>query len=143
MLRNSASDRKSVFRAGFRPDYKRESPKIGPPAGGWIWKPSRLDSERNPARKPDFLPGSTTGVCEIKAVLTHLTMSRQPLSPIFQCWRACLCEHKAVRNKSRILREDGAEQGNIEIGETGFTRKPKKAIFFERLLFRKYRYCVT
>ena len=56
--------RKSGFRAGFRPDSSRESIKIGPPgglrpAGGTILRLSRLESSRNPARKPDFRPGST------------------------------------------------------------------------------------
>ncbi len=45
-----------------------------------------------------------------------------------------------MRNKSRILNEDGAEQGNVEIGEKGFPRKPERANLFERLLFRKHRY---
>ncbi len=39
--------RKSGFRAGFRP------------AGGLILRLSRLESGRNPARKPDSRPGST------------------------------------------------------------------------------------
>ena len=56
--------RKSVFRAGFRPESSRESFKIGPPgplrpAGGPILTLSRLESGRNPARKTDFRPGST------------------------------------------------------------------------------------
>ncbi len=54
--------RKSVFRAGCRPDSNRKSFKIGPPAGrrpAPIVKLSRLESGRNPARKPDFWPGST------------------------------------------------------------------------------------
>ena len=55
--------RKSGFRAGFRPDSNRESLKIGPPAGrrpagGPILTASRLESGRNPARKPDFRRGS-------------------------------------------------------------------------------------
>ena len=83
--------------------------------------------------------GSGTGVCEIKAVLANLTMSFQPPPPLFQCWRACLCECKAVRNKSRVLREDGAEQGNVELGEMGCPRKPERANLFERLLLRKHR----
>ncbi len=54
-------DRKSCFRAGFRPESNREKPQIGPPAGlrpagGPIWGPSRLASGRNPTRKPDFRP---------------------------------------------------------------------------------------
>ncbi len=53
---------KASFRAGFRPDSNRENNKIGPPAGrrpvgGPILKLSRLESGRNPARKPDFRPG--------------------------------------------------------------------------------------
>ena len=56
--------RKSGFRAGFRPDSSRGNLKIGPPAGlrpagGPILMLSRLESGRNPARKPDFRPGST------------------------------------------------------------------------------------
>ena len=56
--------RKSGFRAGFRPDSIRESIEISPsagrrPAGGLILMLSRLESGRNPARKPDFRPGST------------------------------------------------------------------------------------
>ncbi len=43
-----------------------------------------------------------------------------------------------MRNKSRVLREGGAEEGNIEIGGTGFPRKPKRANLCERLLFRKH-----
>ena len=89
---------------------------------------------------PENTLASGTGVCEIKAVLTNLSISLQPPSPLFQCWRACLCECKVVRNKSRVLREDGAEEGNIEIGGTGFLRKPERANLCERLLFRKHRY---
>ena len=56
--------RKSGFRAGFRLDSNRENIKIGPPAGlrpaeGPILMFSRLESGRNPARKPDFQPGSS------------------------------------------------------------------------------------
>ena len=51
-----------------------------------------------------------------------------------------MCECKVVRNKSLVLREDGAEEGNIEIGGTGFLRKPERANLCERLLFRKHRY---
>ncbi len=52
----------SGFWAGFRLDSNRESFKLGPPAGrrpagGPILSLSRLES--NPARKPDFRPGST------------------------------------------------------------------------------------
>ena len=72
--------------------------------------------------------GSGTGVCEIKAVLSNLTKSLQPPSPLFQCWRACLCECKVVRNKSLVLREDGAEQGNIEIGGRGFPKNQRGQI---------------
>ncbi len=36
-----------------------------------------------------------------------------------------------MRNKSLLLREDGAE-GNIEIGGTGFLRKPEMANLCER-----------
>jgi hypothetical protein len=50
--------RKSGFRAGFRPDASRESLNIGPPAGLRILMRPRLESDRNPARKPDFRPGS-------------------------------------------------------------------------------------
>ena len=63
--------------------------------------------------------GSGTGVCEIKAVLTNLIMSRRPPSPLFQCLRESCGEWKVVRTQSRVLREGSAEQGNIEIGETG------------------------
>ena len=84
-------------------------------------------------------PESGTGVCEIKTALANLTISLQPPPPLFQCWRACLCEGKVVRNKSRVLREDGAEEGNIEIGGTGFPRKPERANLRERLLIRKHR----
>ncbi len=50
-------------RAGFRPDYNRESLNIGSPAGhrpsgGQILRLSRLESGRHAARKPDFWPGS-------------------------------------------------------------------------------------
>ncbi len=56
--------RKTNFRASFRPDSNWESLKIGPPAGrrpagGPILRLSRLESGRNPARKPDSRPGST------------------------------------------------------------------------------------
>ncbi len=56
--------RKSGFRAGFRQDSIRESLKIGPPAGfrpagGPILKLPRLESGRNPTRKPDPRPGNT------------------------------------------------------------------------------------
>jgi hypothetical protein len=44
---------KSGFRAGCRPDSCRGNLKIGPPAG------LRPAGKRNPARKPDFWPGST------------------------------------------------------------------------------------
>jgi hypothetical protein len=55
---------KSVFRTGFRPDSNRKNFKSGPPAGrkptgGPILTFSRLESGRNPSRKPDFRPGST------------------------------------------------------------------------------------
>ena len=50
-----------------------------------------------------------------------------------------MCECKVVRNKSLVLREDGAEEGNIEIGGTGFLRKPERANLCERLLCRKHR----
>ena len=55
--------RKSVFRAGFRPDSSRESLNIGPPAGlrpagGLMLKLFRLEFGRNPARKTGFRPGS-------------------------------------------------------------------------------------
>ncbi len=48
--------RKSNFRAGFRPDSKRESVKIGPPGGlrpggGQILMFSRLESGRKKRRK--------------------------------------------------------------------------------------------
>ncbi len=49
---------KSVFRAGFRPDSSRESPKIGSP-GQPNLRLSRLETGRNPARKPHIRPGST------------------------------------------------------------------------------------
>ncbi len=84
-----------------------------------------------------------TSVCEIKVVLANLTMSRQPPSTLFQCWRACSCECKVLRNKSRGLREDVAEKGNVEIGGTGFPRKPERANVVERHLFRKHRYLAT
>ncbi len=53
--------RKSGFWAGFRPDSRRESIKIGPLAGrrlagGPILMFSRLDSGRDPARKLDDPP---------------------------------------------------------------------------------------
>ncbi len=56
--------RKSGFRAGLRPESYRESFKVGHPAGlrpagGLILKLSRLESGRNPARKPHFQAGST------------------------------------------------------------------------------------
>ncbi len=56
--------RKSGLRARFRWDSNRENLKIGPaaglrPAGGPILMLSRLESGRNPARKPDFRTGST------------------------------------------------------------------------------------
>ncbi len=50
---------KSVFRAGCRPDSIREGLQIGPSAGGPILMFSRLESGRNPTRKPDFRPGAT------------------------------------------------------------------------------------
>ncbi len=40
-----------------------------------------------------------------------------------------------MRNKSLVLCEDGAEEGNIEIGGTGFPRKPESANLCERLFF--------
>ncbi len=54
--------RKSGFRAGFRPDSRRESLKIGHPAYrrpavGLVLKFFRFESGRNPARKPDIRPG--------------------------------------------------------------------------------------
>ncbi len=57
--------RKSGCRAGCRPDSSRGSLKIGPsaslrPAGGQILRFFRIESGRNPARKPDFRPGSST-----------------------------------------------------------------------------------
>ncbi len=55
MLRNSASGRRSVFRAGFRPDSNRENLKIGSPVGGPILKLPRLESGRNLAREPPRL----------------------------------------------------------------------------------------
>jgi hypothetical protein len=53
---------KSGFRAGSRPDSNRETIKVGPPAGPLpagvlMLSRSRLESGRNPARKPDFRPG--------------------------------------------------------------------------------------
>ncbi len=83
--------------------------------------------------------GFNTGACEIKAILSN-RCAASAIPTLFQCWRACLCECKVVRSKSRVLREDGAEQGNTEIGETGFPRKPERVNLFERLLFRKHRY---
>jgi hypothetical protein len=55
---------KSAFRAGFRPDCYQESAEIGPPAGlrpagGPISVLTRKQSKRNPARKPNFRPGSS------------------------------------------------------------------------------------
>ncbi len=65
--------RKSGFRAGFRPDSNRENIKIGPPAdlrpaGVPILRLSRLESGRSPARKPDFRPGSSTILRNIKSI---------------------------------------------------------------------------
>ncbi len=52
-----------------------------------------------------------------------------------------MSECRVVRSKSFALREGGAEHGNVEIGETGFPRKPERAYLFERLLlFCKHRY---
>ncbi len=55
--------RKFGFRTGFRPPSSWESPEIGPsggrrPAGGPFVRIARLESGRNPARKPDLRPGS-------------------------------------------------------------------------------------
>ncbi len=48
--------RKSLFRAGFRPDSNRESLNIDTPAGlGRIVELSGLESGRNPARRPQGL----------------------------------------------------------------------------------------
>ncbi len=48
----------------FRPDPRRENLDIGPlagrgPAGEPMLRLIRLESNRNPGRKPDFWPGST------------------------------------------------------------------------------------
>jgi hypothetical protein len=56
--------RRSGFRDGFRPDSNRGCLTIGPPAGlrptGVLTlRLSLLESGRNPARNPDFWPGST------------------------------------------------------------------------------------
>ncbi len=57
---------KPGFRAEFHPYDVQESLQMGIPAGraegrpaGLILRLSRLGSGRNPARKPDFRPGST------------------------------------------------------------------------------------
>jgi hypothetical protein len=56
--------RKSVFRAGSRPNSNRERLKIGPPAGfrpagGPILRSSRLESDRNRSGSPMFNPAQT------------------------------------------------------------------------------------
>ncbi len=62
MLRNSASGpelrRPGKISAGFQSGRHQIGPLAGlRPAGGPIFKFSRLESGRNPARKPDFWPG--------------------------------------------------------------------------------------
>ncbi len=63
MLRNSASRQEVGLPGRIRPDPNRESLEIGPPAG---FRPEanfeafRVASGRNPGRKPDFRPGSTS-----------------------------------------------------------------------------------
>ncbi len=52
------------FQAGVRPDSSRESLNDGPPAGfrpagGSMWKLSRLKSGQIPARNPDLRPAGT------------------------------------------------------------------------------------
>ncbi len=68
--------RKSGFRAGCRPDSSPESIKIGPPAsrrpGGGILMFSRLESGRNPVRKPDFWPGKI--IVQHRVVLSDAPM---------------------------------------------------------------------
>ncbi len=71
--------RKSSFRAGFRQDSNRETLKNGPPAGrrqafGPILKIIRLESIRNPIRKPDFRRGS---ICVKTSVFAR---------GVLQCW---------------------------------------------------------
>ncbi len=71
--------RKSDLRAGFRPDSNRGKLTIGPPAGrrparGPIFRLSRLESSRNPARKLDVRPGSTIAqhrVCRVHMQPRH------------------------------------------------------------------------
>ncbi len=78
---------------------------IGFGVGNHCWPPSGL--------------GGATGVCEIKAVLANLSISLRTPAPLFQCWRACT-------NKSRVLREGGAEEGNIETGGDGASQKTRE-----------------
>ena len=83
MLRNNASGRTSGFRAGFRPDSNRESLKIGSPAGRRpagepIFRSSRLNFRHNPARKPPFLPGSTTAYHRIHSKIIPLGAPAAP-----------------------------------------------------------------
>ena len=58
--RSMLPGRKSDFGVGFRQESNRENLKISPPAG----RPkadlmlTRMESGRNPARKPDLRPGN-------------------------------------------------------------------------------------
>ncbi len=84
--------RKSGFRAGFRSDSNRESLKIASPAGhlplafgqqeGRFGKLTRLEYGRNPARKPDFRPGSNIGQPKIE--LSAVTWTSNRSSPSYE-----------------------------------------------------------
>ncbi len=50
-----------------------------------------------------------------------------------------MCECKVVRSKIRVLHEDGAEQGNVEIGETGFPENQRGQICLSGFYFAKSR----